>query len=224
MDKNRNGYTLSIIALVVAVIGIAVGYSAFSTALRIESTATVTPSEETFKVVFSDSKNEITTNDITPVKSAETINATKAKINNASDPTISNLSAVFTEPGQEVSYTFYVHNVGQYNAFLKSIIYGNSSEGTSPKVCKAITSEGGATNELVQSACEGVTLETKVGQDITTTGSLTNITGKQLSKNNTDGNNEVVTITIRYASDAERADGDFTISFGDITLDYNSFD
>lgn len=220
MDKNRNGYTLSIIALVIAVIGIAVGYSAFSTALRVEANATVTATEENFKVVFSDSNDEVSTNDVIPVKNKETITATNAKINNAGDPTISNLSAVFTEPGQEVSYTFYVHNIGQYNAFLKSIIYQNATDGNSPKICKAITQENGATNELVQSACEGITLETKVGTDITTTGGLTDITGKRIERND----KESVTVTIKYAENAERADGDFAISFGDITLDYNSFD
>lgn len=220
MDKNRSGYTLSIIALVIAVIGVAIGYSAFSTALRVEANATVTATEENFKVVFSDNQDSVTTNDVVPSKTPESITATNAKINNAGDPTISGLSAVFTEPGQEVSYTFYVHNTGQYNAFLKSIIYQNSTDGTSPKVCKAVTAENGATNELVQSACEGISLETKVGNDVTTTGSQTDITGKQLSKNES----ETVTVTIKYATNAERADGDFTISFGDITLDYNSFD
>ena len=34
----------------------------------------------------------------------------------------------------------------------------------------------------------------------------------------------MVTVTLEYEAGAERADGDFNISFGDITLNYSSAD
>ena len=100
MEKNRLGQVIAIIALVVGVVGVSIGFSAFSNALKIQSSATVTPDKDTLNVDFSSSDQSVDASAITPTVSAETVKATNAAIDNTNDPTISNLSATFTEPGQ----------------------------------------------------------------------------------------------------------------------------
>ena len=50
MEKERQVKLLSIIALVVAITGMTLGFAAFSTTLNISSSATVTPNSSDFKI------------------------------------------------------------------------------------------------------------------------------------------------------------------------------
>ena len=52
MERQRQIKILSIIALVVAIVGMSLGFAAFSTTLNISSSASVTPDSEDFKVVL----------------------------------------------------------------------------------------------------------------------------------------------------------------------------
>ena len=216
MEKKRTGQAIAIMALVVGVVGVSIGFSAFSNALKIQSSATVTPDKDTLNVDFSSSDQSVEANEITPVVTGS-IQATNATINNTSDPTISNLSATFTEPGQTATYSFYAYNAGELTAYLKSIIYGNATGETATKVCKA---KEGTTDELVQKACNGISLKVKVGSEAETASGLGSISGHSLAKTKA----EAITVTLEYAAGAERADGDFTVSFGDVTLNYSSAD
>lgn len=217
MEKRRTGQVIAIMALVVGVVGVSIGFSAFSNALKIQSSATVTPDKDTLNVDFSSSDQSVDASAITPTVSAEAVKATNAAIDNTNDPTISNLSATFTEPGQTATYSFYAYNAGELTAYLKSIVYGNATGETANKVCKA---KSGTTDALVQKACEGISLKVKVGTEADTTSGIASITNHSLKK----ATGEAVTVTLEYAAGAERADGDFTVSFGDVTLNYSSAD
>ena len=216
MEKKRTGQVIALMALVVGVVGVSVGFSAFSNTLKIQSSATVTPDESTLNVDFSSLENSVDTSDIKPTVTGS-ITATDAKINNTSDPVISNLSATFTEPGQKATYSFYAYNAGELTAYLKSIVYANAQGETATKVCKA---NEGTTDALVQKACEGISLKVKVGTEAETISGIGSIKSHSLIK----GAGEAVTVTLEYAAGAERADGDFTVSFGDVTLNYSSAD
>ena len=217
MEKNRTGQVIAVIALVVGVIGLSIGFAAFSNTLKIQSSATVSPDVNTFNVDFSSSNTELLTNNITPSKSLDTLTATDAKINNSGDPTISNLSATFTEPGQTVTYNFYAYNVGELTAYLKSIVYSNVTGQSSTKVCTA----GEDTDaDLVSKACEGISLSVTVGNEAETTSGIASISNHSLAKDAA----ELVTVKLSYSADAERADGDFTVAFGDVSLNYSSVD
>lgn len=50
MEKDRQVKVLSIIALLVAVVGMSLGFAAFSVTLNISSSATVKPSSDNFKL------------------------------------------------------------------------------------------------------------------------------------------------------------------------------
>lgn len=215
MEKNRSGQFIALLALIVAIVGVSVGFAAFSSALRIQSSATVTPDQNTLNVDFSSSDTAVVTNAIKPTTTPTTVVATDAMIDNSADPVIKNLSATFKEPGQKAVYTFYAYNAGELEAFLKSIVYKNVSDKASNKVC---TAGEGTTDALVQKACEGISLKVKVGTEAETSSGIASISNHSLGKEKS----EEITVTLEYASNATRADGDFTVSFGDVTLNYSS--
>lgn len=217
MEKNRTVQLIAILALVVGVVGLSIGFAAFSNTLKIKSSATVAPDKDTLNVDFSSSPTEVEANEITAVSNPVGLITTKATIDNTSDPVIKNLSATFTEPGQKATYSFYAYNAGHLQAYLKSIIYGNVSDNTTNKVC---TAKEGTTDALVQKACSGISVKVKVGSEAETNSSVASISNHALTK----GQAEPVTVTLEYAQDADRADGDFTVAFGDITLNYSSVD
>lgn len=217
MEKDRGTKMIAIIALLIAVAGVSLGFAAFSNVLTISPSANVTPNSDTFNVDFSSSDTSLETDPIVPAKNPDSITATNATIDNSTAPTITGLDATFTEPGQSVTYTFYATNTGEYDAFLKSIVYANVSEEQSTKVCKAI---GDTTDALVQQACSSISVNVKVGSEAETSGSVATITGHRLAKDAY----EMITVRIEYDSNGTRADGDFSVEFGDISLNYSSVD
>lgn len=224
MEKNRDIKLVLVTVLAVGIVGLSIGFAAFSNVLRISTAANVTPDEGTFNVDFSATATEVNDNDIVPEVSSSTLldyepavslSATNAKIDNTADPTIKNLNATFFAPGQKAVYKFYAYNAGELDAYLKSIVFENATGQTSNKVC---TAGQGANNTLVQKACEGIVVKVKVGDEAETTSSMASITNHQLLKSAS----EPITVTIEYLAGSAAADGDFTVSFGDIALTYSS--
>ena len=213
MGENKTYRIIALVALFLAAIGVTIGYAAFSNTLTITSSAEVRPDSSTFNVDFSSSSSSVVANDITPSLSATVtgFSATDAHIDNTTNPTISNLKATFTAPGQSVTYTFYAYNAGQYIAYLKSIVFSGN------KTCTPAT---GTTTSLVNAACNGITLSVKVGNEAVTTSSVATVTGHSLAKNAAD---EIV-VTISYASGSSVADGNFDVTLPSIVLTYNSVD
>ncbi|MBQ9071584.1 MAG: hypothetical protein IJY25_00295, partial [Bacilli bacterium] len=63
--KDRNKKLIIMIALI-AVVGVSIGFAAFSSSLLIKSSLSVDPDSSTFSVVFSSSSTALETNAITP--------------------------------------------------------------------------------------------------------------------------------------------------------------
>ena len=213
MNDNKTYRIIAVVALLLGVVGVTLGYAAFSSTLTISSSAEVTPDASTFNVDFSSSSSSVVANDITPSLSAVVTNftASDAVIDNTSDPTISNLKATFTAPGQSVTYTFYSYNAGQYIAYLNSIVFSGS------KTCTAKT---GTQQSLVDTACNGISLSIKVGSEAVTTTSIATISGHSLGINNA----EEIVVTISYLQGSGVADGDFDVVLPSIILTYDSAD
>ena len=213
MIDNKTYKYIAVAALLLGIVGVTLGYAAFSSTLNITSSAEVTPDSSTFNVDFSSSNSSVQTNNITPTLSANVtgFSATAGQINNTGDPTISNLKATFTEPGQSATYSFYAYNAGQYIAYLNSVVFSGN------KTCTART---GTTQSLVDTACNGISLSVKVGTEAATTTSVSTITGHSLGIN---GAEEVI-VVISYASGSGIADGSFDVTLPDVVLTYNSVD
>lgn len=214
MEKERGAKVIAIIALLVAVVGVSVGFAAYTAQLQISNTsATVgAGSVEDFSVEFSTNSTSIDTNIDTLVTKASVVGATAVKATGASmnGTTINGLSANFTEPGQSVTYTIYAHNTGKFLAYLRSITIGS-------KTCTAL---GDTKQELVDDVCPSISMTVKVGNEAATGISVNNYTNHPLAK----GSSEAIVITMTYANTNSAADGDFTVDFGQIDLDYNYVD
>ena len=227
--KDRNTKVITIAALVIAVIALSIGFAAFASTLTINTSARVTPTD-TFSVKFASrvtgSNNSFTDFDVTPdVAVTSTADngavAGTPEINNSNvkNPTIGNLTAAFTQPGQSVTYTFYVVNDGNYDAYLTNVVFNNASNHDSFRKCLSnASSDNPATQSLVDSVCNNITFTMSIGNASGIVESQT-LTNHLLLKNHY----EEVTVTIAYTGSAY-ADGAFTVSFGDIGLNYSTID
>lgn len=212
MEKDRSSKTLAIIALVVAVAGLSLGFAAFASNLEISPSADVTPDDSTFKVVFTESNpvNVGDDNKITP----ELTGATAEDAEISGETTLTGINAHFTAPNQTVTYRLYAHNAGELKAYLNAITFSKEKP-----VCTAKEGAKGATQATVNTACANISIKVSVGD-------TTNIQGTTDLRNThelaVDGYEEVV-VEIHYGGTKEQqADGDFTVDFGNITLEYNA--
>ena len=215
MERDRSAKIIAIVALCVAIVGLSIGFAAFSNDLKIESSAKVSPNQNDFDVNFSASNTSELDGTVSAV-GTNSATGEDATIDNSASPTITGLKANFTEPGQKVTYSFYAHNAGKYAAYLNNVTYANVSGKTATKIC---TAGVGTDATMVEAACNGISVSVKVGND-TYTGSMDSITNHLLALNAY----EEVVVTIEYTSTASRADGDFEVAFGDIILTYDSVD
>lgn len=206
MEKQRQVKILSIIALVLAISAMTLGFAAFSTTLSISSSASVTPSSDDFKVVFSSSEFGVATDEIVPDLSDEVI-ATPAKVNGAS---LSDIRVSFSKPGESVSYSFYIYNAGNYNAYITDINFGD-------KTCMA---ENGTTESLMQQVCDDIYIS------VTGFGN-SNVVEETIVLNDyviNPGESIFVEFRVNYPYDASIADGPFNINFGDVTFNVSTVD
>lgn len=214
MKNDRVYKIIAVVAIIIGIAGVTIGYAAFSNNLTINSAAEVTPSDANFKVVFSSSDESVSTSAVAPTLSDDNVtgfSATNGVIDNSGDPTLTNLKATFTEPGQSVTYTFYAYNTGQYIAYLNSIEFIGS---------KTCTPRSGTTQSLVTSACSSISLSVQVGSENATSTTISTITGHTLAKNTP----EAVVVTISYDAQGAVADGNFDVAFPSIVLTYASAD
>lgn len=212
--KNRNSQIITIIVLLVCVLGISVGFAAFSNVLTVKPGATITPDESTFSVDFSSSSTSLITNPVAPILTPDTLNANSAVIDNSGDPTITGFKVDFTQPGQTAVYKFYAFNNGEYTAHLTNINFLNVESEDSHKVCKTIY---GTLETEVTAACDDITMTVQVG-GLTVTDTTTGITGRSIAK----GASHEIIITIEYKSGSTPTTGDFSTRFGSIELEYTS--
>ncbi len=126
--KKDNDKKLPLIALlIVACVGISIGFSALSTTLTINGVANV--SGMSFKIEFQNLSDATLTGNAQKITDP-VISADKTEI--------SSYNVNFLDPGDSISYTFQIANNGTINAKLSQIIrntiscegYGNSEQAT----------------------------------------------------------------------------------------------
>ncbi len=229
MEKEKSGRIIAIVALVIAVIGLSVGFAAFSTNLNIGTAARLTPSGTNWNVGFSIDGTNIESTSTAGTKAANeqgnpgVIDVTKYTIGQNTNATLS------ATAGSSVSYSLNILNKGTLTAYLAevnldnvSITCSNAPAGSSSQVDSNTTSNGGNTATITQAECEAmfsVTL-TINSTDYTST---TNGSGSISA-----GNGVPVTLTVAYTNTAAaqaaaaKLDGDIIVSIGTITVVYTS--
>ena len=210
-ERKKQIMTLSI--LLVAILVISIGFAAFSKTFQFEPTLTVNPDSRMFGVKFSKTSNEVTTGIVTPTPypSQETLGLSKEivadDITIDGSTTLEGLFATFISPGDSVEYSFYAVNAGEYDAYLNSINFiGN----------KTCTAGEGTTNDLVQAACNGISMEVTV-DGVTYQNPSTQLGIKLIKKAH-----QTITVKLSYDTNAARADGPFTVEFQDLSLVYST--
>ena len=220
--KDRSSQVIAIMALVVGVVALSIGFAAFTTTLTIKSAADVTPAVTPLDVVFSTSSNSAATGTVSAVD-AGTVTGASGDSATLTGTTITGIKAHFTKPGQKVTYTFNSYNNSSFTAYLNSITYANV-QGSNPaatKVCQAKAGTNPASNG-VDAACNDISVSVTVGSHTATGSEGTTAIG---SHSLAAGAGETVVVTIEYSNATgagHEADGDFTVAFGDISLGYST--
>ena len=239
MEKDKKGRVIAIVALVIAVFGLSLGFAAFSTRLSIGSSADVNTGATNWNVGFSTNGSTIEDTTTPGTKAANEngnpgeLNVTKYTISQKTNATLS------TTEGSSVSYNLDILNNGSLTAYLDSVTFdtnpvtcsnstsGNSSviEGTSA----AGTSTTGANTTTISAAdCAkmfGVTLSID-GTNYTSTS--TSLSGTIPAKANSTPGSVPVVLTVAYkgTSEAEAVaatlDGNIVVTVGNISVVYTS--
>ncbi len=217
MEKNRDSKVIAIIALVIAVVGLSVGFAAFTAQLTITPTAEVKADSSKFNVEFSNTESKIEEGQQTVTG---TITNEEAGQSNAGTATITattmvNANAKITKDNQEITYEWYVVNNGEMDAYLTSIDFANDS------LACAATGDGMATanTELINTACKTITVTLTV-DDADYTGDQASISGKKLAA----GESKTVKLSIKAGEGTTLTDNDYSVTVGAITLNYSSKD
>ena len=121
MEKRQSTKIIAIVALVVAVVGLSVGFAAYSSTLNITSNANVQVSGNEWNVGFADTSSVMadlatpTTITSTGAVTQGTLNMLKYTLSQGTAATISSAS------GSSATYTFKIKNAGSIAATLESI-------------------------------------------------------------------------------------------------------
>ena len=203
MKGRRNSNIFVLGAILLVVLSLTIGFAAFSTVLRIASGARILPPEKEWNVVFSSSNESYQTKPVVPTKSSNAVTALDGVINNTENPTISNLEATFSDPGQTVTYDFYVYNMGRTDAFINSIVFEGEKE------CAGVN---GVTGENTQAACDAISISVTVG-DVTVTNTTSNMQ-QALAKKEF----KPVRVVLSYAEDGSYPDESFDVVFPNLAI------
>lgn len=230
MEKNRKIKILSIIALILAITGMTLGFAAFSTTLNITSSAIVTPNIEDFKIKIYGftseesvstflSTGEIAEDSISDeysiaIVSGEVSNVENAVINN-SNLSISNINGTFISDESSISYLFLIINEGEYDAYFSIKDYLGSLGPVNYNYYPTCIPQEGATPELVEKACNGFEQAIRF-MDLSMNPLLKENDNYFLAKNDA----IFAFVNIDYLRNL--ADGPFKVQFNDLQLEFTT--
>ena len=232
MNKDKKLRLVAIIALTISVLGLTLGFAAFSNTLTISSSATVSPDASDFKLVFygvedvtkfdstGDYRCQITSSVKSEPVTANKATATAAIIDNEAS-TIKNVNVTFVEPSDYAAYYFRIENEGKYSVYITEEDFMEFASAFSNKTCVA---KEGTTDSLVQEACKGID-----GYVLSTEYTY----GYQFDSQNLSVNSDYMEIPVGGYADLIidlsysgslflRADGDFDVIYNDAKLNYST--
>jgi hypothetical protein len=233
MERERSGKVIAIATLLVGILGLSLGFAAFSTRLNITSDADVQVDASVWEVGFSTVNSAIT---------AGTVNGQTNSANNGtlaltqfviSQGTHANLN---TTNGSKVEYDFYIVNDGDLDAYLNSVVMGTISCSYNSSATPRTTDDGhtsitAGTGSISDTDCRklfGATLTIGSsnytdGQSVTSGFADTN----KLAKPSGSPTYVAAKLTIAYKNDSlatvtDAPNGDFTVSLSDSVVTYGS--
>lgn len=234
MEKDKTGRIIAIVALVVAVISLSLGFATFTTNLTIDTSANVTGNSSNWNVGFSTDGSNIASVSTASTKAANesgnpgVIDVKKYTISQNTRATLT------TTAGSSVSYNLSILNKGSIPAYLDSVNFENA-------VVSCSNVAAGSSRLVEGSASAGTTTDGGNGTTISDT-DCAKMFGVTLSIDNTDytstpanpngtiaaGGSVPVVLTVAYkgTTDANTVaatlDGDIIVTIGTISVVYTS--
>ena len=237
MKRERQAKWGSIIALCISVLGLTLGFAAFSNTLTISSSATVSPNSSDFKITvlglneeagnsdleeeILDVNNYITNASYPRVGTSIGSGGEKIDHNNTATPavidnnnlTITNISANMSYTGEFGVYYFILRNDGEYDAYLNLESLKNMYEGKTGTCTPGV----GTSADLVNQTCDSVVLKSgmmsKDGEAI-----IENVGKYKIEK----GEYVFLAVLVEYQQTDVFADGDFSVKFDDLKLEFST--
>ena len=240
MEKKNGGKILTVIALVIAVVGLSLGFAAYSTSLQISSVADV-GANNNWNVGFStDNTNIANVSTATALTGKDEENANDGSVDVTKytiNQTANSNATLETKTGSQVTYTLSILNKGSLTAYGDSLTFA-----THPVTCSNVSSSsstviegtadagttltGGNTRTITQEECEamfGVSLSID-GTEYVAGESTTGFASSTIPAN---GSVPAI-LKIWYKGDtaantaAAKLDGDIIVTAGTITTVYKS--
>lgn len=209
---NRNSRIVTIIALVIGVLALTIGFAAFTQTLSINNSAAEVKPSNSLNVHFP------TSGTVTPTVVGTGVSGASLTLNNGT--TITGLKGNFNAPGQSVTYNTTIINDSSYAAYLTAVTFSKSSASCSPLT----GSSNPASSSTLTAVCGNMKMHVTVGSsgsylvnDATSTQAT--IAGKSIAA----GSSVPVVVKLEYTGSAV-PDGDFSVDFGNISFAFNSTD
>lgn len=204
-ERENNSKRIAIIALLLALLALAIGFAAFSKSVDIQERKEDI-SYAVFKGgVLSINPDKPENGKVFPTSTGGALADPATLTENG----IININVHFTKPGQSATYSFYGVNPAKVATFLNNITFGE-------KECKAGEN---TTEEIAKKACDSIKMTVSVKND-SYTESVEEIDNHILNAES----NEPIAVTIKYLKEAKTPDGYFSVDFGTSTLTYTELD
>ena len=230
MEKSNSGKIIAVIALVIGVIGLSIGFAAYTSVLNISANANVEVDGAAWDVGFANTAGtmaSLTTPTVvngTGVTNAGSMNMLKYTLSQGTAATLSNTA------GSSVTYAFKIKNAGTIAATLKSIssagitcAYNSSAsdrtleQDATPNTGKTITAESGTIAQADCNTMFNVTLTINgTDYDLKNVGT---VSGTIAAGGAVDAS---LTIAATGTAPSTAVDGDFVVTLGATTVNYAS--
>ena len=207
----RKTKIITIVALVIAIFGMTLGFAAFSTTLNISTSATVAPNSEDFKINFIG----IDGDNIVKVVDA-TIKTENAMISDDGQ-SITGINANLGKPGDYVVYKVYIENNSDYDAYFHGILIDNVEGHSSIRKCTPV----GDTNlDLLNAVCPKIGFQFSLQGDDGSSLYVNGVENKNYYMKK--GSRHLLAIRYIYVPDAGYVDGPFNVEYGKINFSYST--
>ena len=203
-ERKNNSKRLAILALLLALLALAFGFAAFSKSVDLLDNKEV--SYATFRGgVLSIKPNKPENGKVYPTS----IGGALAEPATLTENGIINIMVHFTAPGQSATYSFYGINPTKVATFLNSIYFGD----------RECTPGTNVSMESVKKACDNIVMTISVKND-SFKETVEEIDNHVLNAES----NEPISVTIEYLKKGPKANGSFSVDFGDSFLTYGDID
>ena len=219
MEKNRASRIIAVVTLCVALLGVSVGFAAWSTTLVISGAKTnVSQGDEAASFT-----NLLTFGTPTCTPSGEGATATSVGSLDSAKHTWSGATVSLSKPGDYVTCTSTVSNASAFIAYIKGIDIANAITCSNTTSGQAVT---GACNslKLTVTANAGSKTSTATAQGSTVT-DATGITGSGIpAKTGSTPGTGTISFKIEYVSGGTISDADFTATLPTMTFSISTLD